>query len=259
MQIHHKPTKILIGGKSGSGKTTYLIRFVRNSQFRRYFIFDHKLEFSNRMGIEAEYEISQLAERFAKGEKYLSYHHSTEFPGDVENAFQMYCEWSYEMCKALEAEKDGASGNSLFVCDEVNRFTTTSDLGFGFKQLIEDGRLQGLDMVATSHAQNQISNRLRLQLSEIVTFKVQDSRAMQFLDEAGFDLSEITALAPRGQYIVKNMDNETFERGKLFSCTESPNDVEQAPSDEQPENNADDTGEENKPSVEPQTNDVPTP
>ncbi len=178
------------------------------------------------MGVTSYYTLDEIGEKFAEGkERYLSYHYSQEFPGDVETAFQAYCELAYEYCKALEQEKDGSAGNSLFVCDEVNRFTTTSELGFGFKQLIEDGRLQGLDMVATTHAANQISNRLRLQLTEIVALETHDLRPLQFLEESGFNPDEVESLNT-GEYICKNMDTETFSRGKLFSCSEKKKSVE---------------------------------
>lgn len=237
MQVNHRPVKILIGGKSGSGKTTYLLRYVKNSSFRRYFIFDHKMEFQNRLRVEPCFSLEACAERLGRGERFISYHYSEEFPGEPGLGFQCFSEWSYEICKALEEEKDGAAGNSLYVCDEVNRFTTPSDLGDGFKFLIEDGRLQGLDLVATSHAANQISNRLRLQLTEIVALETHDKRPLAFLEESGFDPDEVEALHT-GEFIVKNLDSDTFTRGKLFSRQDSPETVEpeiegdESPSDE---------------------------
>lgn len=221
MQIHHKPTKILIVGKSGSGKSTYQLRYVKNSNFTRYFIFDHKLEFAERLGVAPVFSLDDLTEKLKAGEKYLSYHHSDEYPGDGEGAFQDFCDYCYEISKAIESTGNGSAGNSLFICDEVNRFTSTSDLGDGFKVLIEDGRLQGLDFIGTSHAANQISNRLRLQLSEIVALKTVDSRPLNFLEESGFDPEEVKAL-PVGTYICKDCDHDVFHRGKLFSLTNSP-------------------------------------
>lgn len=240
MQIHHKPTKILIVGKSGSGKSTYQLRYVQHSAFQRYFIFDHKLEFAERLGIKPSSSIDEMAERLGKGERYLSYHYAEEFPGSSEDGFQFFCEWAYEIAKELR--DDG--GTSLFVCDEVNRFTTTSDMGWAFRQLIEDGRLQGLDFIGTSHAANQISNRLRLQLSEIVALRTLDPRPLAFLEECGFDPEEVSAL-PTGAFITKDLDTDEFTRGKLFACAEQKKVVEpendivdqnQEPVDEDSEN-----------------------
>jgi hypothetical protein len=236
VQVHHKPTKILIVGKSGSGKTTYELRYVRNSGHATVFIFDHKQEFEEREGIPASISIDECTERLTKGEKFISYHYAHEFPGDAENAFQFFCEWVYEICKALR--DDGKE--RLFACDEVNRFTGTGDMGWAFRQLIEDGRLQGLDFVGTSHAANQIHNRLRLQLSEIVALRTLDPRPLAFLQENGFPVEEIKAL-PTGAFIAKDLDTDTFTRGKLFSCASSKEEVEPAkepddvaPSDPEP-------------------------
>jgi len=217
MQVDHKPTKILIVGKSGSGKSTYQTRYVSAGKFNRFFIFDHKTEFAKRCGFELSFSLADIAERIKKGETHLCYHYSQEYPGESETAFQDWCEFVYDFCNHMEADSDGGAGNSLFVCDEVNRFTTTSDMGGPFKQLIEDGRLQGIDFIGTSHASNQISNRLRLQLSEIVALKTIDPRPLQFLEECGFDPEEVSAL-DTGQFICKNLDRDIFVRGRLFAC-----------------------------------------
>jgi hypothetical protein len=220
MQIHHKPTKILIVGKSGSGKTTYLLRYAENSGHDRIYIFDHKLEFEERMGVSPSFTFDDVLERTKKGERYISYHYSEEYPGMAENAFQDYCELIYKTCQILR--EDGKK--TLFVADEVNRFTDASDLGRSFKELIEDGRLQGLDFAGTSHAANQIHNRLRLQLSEIVALKTLDPRPLAFLEENGFDVEEVKNLQT-GQYISKDLDHDTFKKGKLFSCVQKDSGV----------------------------------
>ena len=118
-----------------------------------------------------------------------------------------------QICKALR--EDGQA--RLFAADEVNRFTGTADMGWSFRQLIEDGRLQGLDFVGTSHAANQIHNRLRLQLSEIVALRTLDPRPLAFLEENGFDPEAVKQL-PTGAYMVKDLDTDEFTSGKLFSC-----------------------------------------
>lgn len=221
MQVNHRPTKILILGKSGSGKTTYFLRFVENADYTTVFLFDHKLEFLHRLGLNPSYSREDLLERLKAGEKFISYHHSEEFPGDAEAGFRFFCEWSFAMGKIL-----GIDGRKRLVgIDEVNRFTGTSDMGWEFGQLIEDGRLQGLDFIGTSHAANQIHNRLRLQLTEIVALRTSEDRPLQFLESNGFDPDEIRSL-PVGSFVVKDCEIDEFSRGKLFSCPNPPKRVD---------------------------------
>lgn len=224
MQVHHQPTKILVVGKSGSGKTTYLIRFVEHApDYGTVFLFDHKGEFEERMGIVPCRSIDECEERLKKGEKYISYFYADDYPGDSASAFQFYCDWTYAITRArVEA---GFGGASLFACDEVNRFTGTSDLGFAFGQLIEDGRLWGLDFAGTSHAANQIHNRLRMQLSEIVAMRTIDKRPLGFLEECGFDTTRVQEL-PIGAFITRDLNTDTFTEGKLFSCAKTEKKLE---------------------------------
>jgi GTPase SAR1 family protein len=223
MLVHHRPTKILIVGRSGSGKTTYLIRYVEHApNYDTIFLFDHKGEFEHRIGIVPCNSIEECEEKLKKGEKHISYFYANDYPGDSAGAFQFYCDWAYAVTRARV--ESGFKGMSLFVCDEVNRFTGTSDLGYEFGQLIEDGRLWGLDFIGTSHAANQIHNRLRLQLSEIVALRTKDVRPLAFLEECGFDTEEVKNL-PIGSYIAMDCDTDEFTRGKLFSCVQTEKDV----------------------------------
>jgi hypothetical protein len=216
MQLHHKPTKILLVGMSGSGKSVYQSRFVAAStdNYDRIFIFDHKLEFLERMKIIPCYNEQALIHCLERGDKFISYNHTSDFPGDSETAFQFFSEWVFEMSKALQ-------GRNLFVTDEINRFTTSSEMGWEFRQLIEDGRLQGLDFIGTAHSANSISNKLRLQLSEIVALRTKDKRALEFLDDCGFDTDEITRLET-GQFICYTEVTGEFTRGRLFFPQNKP-------------------------------------
>lgn len=198
---------------SGSGKTTYLLRYLEHSGHHRVFIFDHKLETQARLGIPACFSTEEMVEKVKKGEKFISYHHAEEYPGLSDNAFAFFSEWVFEVCKALC--EDGKK--SLFVCDEVNRFTGNQNMVWEFGQTIEDGRLQGLDFIGTSHAANQIHNRLRLQLSEIVALRSKDVLPLKFLEENGFNADEIRNLQT-GEFITKNLTDDSFKKGKLFSC-----------------------------------------
>jgi hypothetical protein len=223
MQIDHQPTKILLVGKSGSGKSTYQIRYLKNAKYDTIFIFDHKLEILNRLGIQPAYSVEECEEKLKRGEKYISYSHVSDYPGDSESAFQFYCAWCYAVTRARV--ESGFTGKSLFACDEVNRFTGTGTMGYDFQQLIEDGRLWGLDFIGSAHSANAIHNKLRQQLSEIVALRTRDGRPLEFLVENGFDEQEVKSL-PVGSYVILNCDTEEFTRGKLFSCARAEKSVE---------------------------------
>lgn len=215
MQIHHKPTKILTIGCSGSGKTTFVIRFVEVADEYEYkFIFDHKREFQVRMGIEPCANVEEMLERIEKGERTISFAPDVEWPGQKEDAFQFFAEWVFEMAKALQT-------SCLFVCDEVNRLTNVNNLGWEFKQLIEDGRLQGLDFIGTAHNANRISGDLRAQITEIICFRTVDRLPLEFVEECGFDPEEVSKLG-LGEYISRNTETGEIKRGRLFSKKSKP-------------------------------------
>lgn len=198
-----------------------MLRYVEHSGHDRVFIFDHKLEFLERLKVRPSYRIDELLERVKAGEKFLSYCYIEEWPGDSENAFQFFCQWVHAICRELS----DLNQKTLLACDEVNRFIGTGDMGDGFKVAIEDGRLQGLDFMGTSHAANQIHNRLRLQLTEIVALKTQEKLPLEFLEDNGFDPEAVRNLNT-GEYICKNTDTDVFIPGRVFSCARADPAVE---------------------------------
>jgi hypothetical protein len=215
MQVHHKPTKIIVTGQSGSGKTTYVIRFIRNSSdYQHVIIFDHKLEFCEREKIEPCFDRDSLVERIVAGDKLVSYSPLEDFPGNSIAGFSWFCEWCYEIARAIESRR------ILFVCDEFNRFTDNNSVGWEFTQAIEDGRLWGLDFIGTAHGGNQVHNRIRSQFTEVVAFHTEDKTPLEFLEEQGFDCDEVRSLAIPGEFITKDCVKTKFVRGKLFSLTD---------------------------------------
>jgi len=207
------------------GKTTYLIRYVKNSSYRQYFIFDHKHEFQAREGILPFTDSQEMLEAFIRGEKYISYSPIDEYPGDEQAAFEWFCRWVYNIVRQVD------TGEYLFVCDEVNTFTDAYNAGQSFNQIIKDGRLWGIDFAGTAHAGNQINNRLRMQLSEVVTFHIEDETAVKFLVSLKFNEDEIYALR-KGEFILKDCNQGIFERGHLFKLTPVPKNVDGQPTNQ---------------------------
>lgn len=205
MQISHKPTKIVITGTSGTGKSTYFTRYLNNAQQDKVFVFDHEGEYSYRTGIEPCRSMEKLAELL--GQRVIVYDCSEDFPGDTAQAFNFFSEWVFEISKELP-------GTKLFASDEMQKILGTDSIPYEFQCVIETGRRRGIDTIFIYQQINLMHNRLRNQLTEIVTFRHIEKRALQFLEEIGFDPDELRTL-DRGEFKILNIDRMEFDSGKF--------------------------------------------
>jgi hypothetical protein len=214
-QIDHRPTKILITGKSGSGKSTYYTRFLDNCDYDKIFIYDHEGEYSVRSGVKPCTNMDELLKELDK--RIIVYDPTIDFQGNSPEGFNFFCEWVFEISRELPGKK-------LFATDELQKILGTSTLPWEFCCIIETGRRAGIDTVFVCQQPNLFHNRLRNQLTELVTFRQIDKRALAFLEELGFDPHEVLKLDV-GQFQLLDLDTMTFHGGK-FSWSNSKKDVD---------------------------------
>lgn len=208
--LDHRPTKLLITGKSGSGKTTYWERFVVGSRYEHTFVFDQERELCVRLGIDPAETFADL--EAAMGEGIVIWDPSIEYPGRLEEAFAFFCEWVFEVGKTLPGKK-------LFCADELQKIVGTDDIAWELALVLETGRRHGIDAALVSQAPHLIHNRIRNMLTEVVTFAHVDARAIKWHTEVGFEEDEIRALVP-GEYLARNMDTGRADRGRLWGSSE---------------------------------------
>lgn len=204
-QIDHQPTKVLITGKSGSGKSTYYSRFIANTDHSKIFVFDHEGEFSHRTGLRACNNMDELSQEIEK--RYIIYDPQQDFPGQSYEAFNFFCEWSFSVCQDLPGKK-------LFATDELQKLIGTNSLPWELCCVIETGRRAGMDTVFICQQPNLMHNRLRNQLTEIVTFRQIDKRALEFLGDVGFDPEEIKRL-DRLEFRLLDLEHGRMDGGKF--------------------------------------------
>lgn len=207
MLLHHRPTKVLITGRSGSGKSTYFTRFVERSRYAWRFIFDHEGEFAARTRRPAALDAATMAGQLGQTRQVV-YDPARMFPGRTLEAFAFFCEWCFEIAERLPGKK-------LFSCDELQKLTGTNQVSWELSCLLETGRRRGIDLVMISQAPNLIHNRIRNSLTECVTFVHNDGNAVKFLEEVGFDAERIRHLAP-GQYLCRSLVTGAEEAGRVF-------------------------------------------
>lgn len=206
LHLKHESWKVGITGSSGCGKSTFGLRLLSGAKARCKFIFDHKGEFSLRLGIPPVTSVAGLAA--AAASPWCLFQPHAMFKGRLPDAFLFFCDFAYEVAGDLP-------GRKLFVVDELQLFTSTNHLAPEVAAIWEDGRIRGLDAVWHSSQVNIVHNRIRNQTTEVVTFNQADGTALAWLQEFGFDPAAVRGL-PRGRYLSMGRYGGATVAGKVF-------------------------------------------
>ena len=191
---NHRKFCLGVFGASGTGKTTYLTRFleaVKGTTCR--FIFDADGEFSrkfNRPGVRRQEDIPA-----AIADGWVIYD-PTEHPGSVEEAFAFFAALAYRVSPLLP-------GRKFFVVDELQDHTDGNKIPPVLKDIVQKGRRRGLDSAFISQAPNLLHNAVRGQLSEVTCFQMVDDRALEYPVNFGFREQEIRTL-PQFHWVCRN-------------------------------------------------------
>lgn len=202
----HHPTKTLIVGQSGYGKSQYQIRAALASEARLKFVFDHKSEFHTLAGAEQCRTYDEIEAAVPSGWIVFNPHHL--FPGELPSAFRFFCDFAWCL-------SEGQGFTKLFVADELSLLTESQNPP-ELCRLMEDGRSVQLDCLMTSHGANTLHNRIRGQFTEVVSFFLRSKPALEVMElEYDFD-PEILRQLNRGEFCGQNLETGRFVGGRVF-------------------------------------------
>ena len=204
MQLFHKPKKILWTGMSGCGKSIAFTRFIMNSRYNFYFIFDHDGQFAQRLKMRAARTDAEILAALKRG--FVVFDPSLKFPGCLPQAATWFCKYVFQMSSKLP-------GSKLFCCDEIQALVGVNSITPEFAAILECGRNRALDFAGCTLGWNTIHNRIRAQINESAVYRTEEDAALNGAKARGFDLNEVRNLAP-GRYILRA--ENVFYRGRVF-------------------------------------------
>ena len=200
MNWDHVGQKILITGKSGSGKSTFFLRTLRDWRCRWKFVFDPDRETARKLNWPVCVGVKQMEFCASKGYPVV-FDPSEMFPGYYKQAFDFFCRWIFAISKAQ-------NGPKLFAVDEIQKWTKPRDGGIpqSLQDILDTGRREELDLLFISQRPNRVNDAIRGQLSEVITFCHTDKLPLAWLAEDDFDPEIVKRLAYPGGFVRRNVN-----------------------------------------------------
>ncbi|MGZ4960971.1 MAG: hypothetical protein ACXWC8_00320 [Limisphaerales bacterium] len=202
MQRHNKKRHVAIIGESGSGKTTLAARFLTNSRFGYNFIFDEEEQFAEILGIPVCRTPQEIERSIATG--WTLFEPSEMFPGESEQGLDFFADYVFQVCGKLPGQKS-------FTLDESGSFQESHFVPKPLKIILQKGRRHGITGLFLSHQPNELHNKIRVQLTEVICFQMKDDGGtLDFLKSFGFNVEELENL-PEFRWIGRNKRGQQFK------------------------------------------------
>lgn len=107
--------------------------------------------------------------------------------GGVEAAFENFCEFVFGFSRAFQRQ-------TVFVCDELQRYTENYRASEIFLDMVRRGRRYCLDFLFVSGEPNLLPSTIRTHLTEIVAFQQTDPLPLKFSDKLGIPSASVMGL-----------------------------------------------------------------
>lgn len=213
----------LVFGRQGSGKTTFCFRYLANAAAEQeanpnpaacIFIFDWKLEASQRLGITpcgtaAQCEAA-IQTRWVVFNPFVMFQAEPGKEPADRRAFNWFCHWTYEVCKR------GPGKKIIFVDEHAQFVENRADrLPAELETIIRQGRGENIELLMSTQFPKDYARPIRASVTEWVCFSTTEPDDLDAVRPYFRGVDAVASL-PRGSFIGYNRDSGKQLAGKMF-------------------------------------------
>ena len=211
------PQHTLIPGMTGSGKTTFVLRYLLNHEPEPAcrFIFDDLNRMCPRLKLTPCLTPAQLEASLAtRWSAFNPWRMLPQFGGDAKKAFAWWCDWVFH-CAGR------GPGKKLVVIPEVWRHCNLDTIPPGLALLAQAGRELNVELVMDTQRPELLNPSLTGAVTELVCFRLMSSEALRAVEKLCRDSGiaahrEQVAGLPLGSFRAWNRLSGGSLAGKLF-------------------------------------------
>ncbi len=203
----HRRAVTLVCGSSGTGKTTFALRYLVNAQsLACRFLWDPDGQLSDRLGLACAVSIEELNASMADG--WSIFDPNTMFPGRHVEGLAWWAGWVFGTAATLPGKK-------VMLVDEVWRYCNNAAIPQSLAECIQTGRVRGLDCMFATQRPNRLNESVTNEVTECVTFRLQGANALRVVGELGAPVDRVSRLA-RGEWISTSTETGAELSGRLW-------------------------------------------
>jgi hypothetical protein len=191
---------------TGSGKTTFAIRYLLNAPAVCRFVFDDLGQVAARLKVS--HASTALEVENALATRWVVFNPHRMFPGRVTDAFRWFCQWT------MDCSRRGP-GKKILLVDEVWRWCTPNAIPQELAAVAQMGRAENLELVVATQLPHKVNASLTGQSTEMVCFRLQEHLALDCVADLGADREAVQSLPP-GSFIGRNRISGATLAGRVF-------------------------------------------
>lgn len=207
LQFHARNACTVVAGVSGSGKTTFALRYlVAERDFSSRYIFDPEGEFEERLGVTPAESFEECA--LASEDGFVIFDPHALYPGKLADAFDAFCAWSF-------ADASRLPGRKIIYLDEAWKHCDRLSIPDSLSTVVQTGRKRGLESLFSTQLPHKLNGSILNEMTEMVCFNLGEVKALDCVADRGADREEVETL-PLGSFFALNKHTRGVLRGSLF-------------------------------------------